>query len=172
MLASPFRKSTVAGNCKVLSSPEGVTSWSSLITLNEGIDEDEEVGEHDRLAEMIMARNQGQRVAVEDTCSMILPQTPPLFSALKKFRLKKKSKSLSRRAHGIVIFSRTREDEDEEDSKKAELSILPTVPETTEAVATPELSRLEEVDEDELKELASGSSARRGSVFKRSFLFK
>lgn len=172
MLASPFRptqKPTVIVDCKA-SSPEGVTSWSSLITLNEEADGDEEAeGEHDRLAEMIMGRNKGQRVAVEDTCSMILPQTPPLFSAFKKFRSKKKSKSLSRRAHGSGIFNRARDDEDEIKSKNAQLSILPTVPESTEAVEIPELSRLEEVEEDES---ASLSSPLRESIVKRNFLFR
>ncbi|VUZ57281.1 unnamed protein product [Hymenolepis diminuta] len=66
MLTSPFRKPSAAG-CSdsagrdfKISSPEGITSWSSLITLNEENNEDENIEiEHERPDEMVTACNQG-----------------------------------------------------------------------------------------------------------------
>nr|CDS26114.2 protein ect2 [Hymenolepis microstoma] len=156
MLTSPFRKpstaasSNGAGRDLKTSSPESITSWSSLITLNEENNEDEDIEtEHERLAEMITARHQGQRVSGDDTCSMIVPQAPPLISALKKFRSKRKEKKHFRRSYGSEIFNRATGLDEEKKQKLEELSVLPTVPESLEAALTPDVSRLEENEDNE-----------------------
>ncbi|VDO11225.1 unnamed protein product [Rodentolepis nana] len=184
MLTSPFRKPSQTAGCSngggrdfKTSSPEGITSWSSLITLNEENNEDEDAEtEHDRLAGVITARHQGQRVSGDDTCSMIVPQTPPLISALKKFRSKRKEKKYFRRSYGSEIFNRADGlDEEKKKQKHEELSVLPTVPESLEAALTPDVSRLEESEENEQgggSESHHIAATRRESIFKRGFLFK
>ncbi|VDL57630.1 unnamed protein product [Hymenolepis diminuta] len=176
MLTSPFRKPSAAG-CSdsagrdfKISSPEGITSWSSLITLNEENNEDESVEiEHEIPDEIVAARNEGQRVSGDDTCSMIVPQAPPLVYAIKKFRSRKMEKRHFRRSYGSEIFNRSIGLDEENTQEHVELPVLPTVLESLEAALTPDVSRLEENAEsgEGDSELQCTTTTRRESIFRR-----
>lgn len=153
--APPLQKSMAAatqsaGKPKIIqrnSSPESLTSWSSLITLSEGRGED--TGNV-----KVVVRHRPADSAL-DTCSMIVHPSPSLLTSScsysKKMKVGKKSKS--RRPYGGAIFHRT----------KSEMMVKE---EEGEAAVTTEESGSGQSSSN------AGSSSRRESFFRRTFFFK
>ncbi|VDK35480.1 unnamed protein product [Taenia asiatica] len=137
----------LAGKPKTIqrnSSPESLTSWSSLVTLNE--DRDEDAG-----SAGVVVRHRPPDSAL-DTCSMIVHPSPSLLisssSYFKKLKVGKKSKS--RRPCGSAIFHRTRS---EMMMEEGEMAV------ETEGSSGQNSSN-------------AGSSSRRESFFRRTLFFR
>ncbi|VDM17680.1 unnamed protein product [Hydatigera taeniaeformis] len=153
-VAPPLRKSMAAATqsaekSKITQrnySPETLTSWSSLITLNEGRGEDS--GD----AEVVNRHHPSDSVL--DTCSMIVHPSPSVltsFSYFKKLKVGKNGKS--RRTCSSAIFHRTRSEAVVEE-EEGEMAV------TTEGRNIgPSSSN-------------TGPSNRRESFFRRNFFFK
>lgn len=190
MITSQFRRSSKVATSGA--SPDaGVTSWRSLITLNEEANEEEDCEDVGTAGNLAATRSKSQRTSGDDTCSMIVPQASSLVSAVKKMRPKSKGKKHFRRSYGSEIFNRTAlgldtEEESSTSSKEQQPeqeSHLPSVPESQEGVATPDVSSVaenaDEKEEEGEKEDAGKPSTststglvRRQSIFKRKFLHK